>query len=96
MLVTDNGNPNRSDSKTFNVVATDLNVGPLTVTTNGAALGWSAIPGLTYRLQFKNDLSDPQWLDVAGDVLATNTLAVKLDAGSLTNATRFYRIIALP
>jgi hypothetical protein len=96
VLVTDNGNPNRSDSKTFNVISTDLNVGPLALATNGATLAWSALPGLTYRLQYKNDLSDALWLDVPGDVLATNTVALKLDAGSVTNAARFYRIVALP
>ena len=96
VFVTDNGNPNRNDSKTFNVIATDLNVGPMTLTTNGTALSWSALPGLTYRLQYKNDLSDVLWTDVPGDVLATNTLALKLDAGSATNAARFYRIVALP
>ncbi len=96
VLVTDNGTPNRSDSKTFKVIAADLNVGPLTLGTNGATLSWSALPGLTYRLQYKNDLSEALWLDVAGDVLATNALAFKFDAASATNVARFYRIIALP
>src|SRR5262249_46799315 len=33
----------------------------LTFTTNATALAWTAIPGRTYRLQFKNSLSNALW-----------------------------------
>jgi len=96
VIVTDNGSPNRSDSRTFNIIAAELSAGPLTFATNGTALNWSAITGLTYRLQYKNALADPFWLDVPGDIVATNNLASKLDSAATTNNARFYRIIALP
>jgi YVTN family beta-propeller protein len=96
VIVTDSGSPNRSDSRTFNIIAAELNAGPLTSGTNGTTLSWSAIAGLTYRLQYKNTLTDPLWLDIPGDVVATNNLASKLDAGAATNRSRFYRIVALP
>jgi len=32
---------------------------------------WHTIPGRTYRVQYSNDLTAGQWIDVAGDVLAT-------------------------
>jgi YVTN family beta-propeller protein len=96
IIVTDNGKPNRSDSKTFNVVSVDLTVSQLTIGTNGTTLRWTGIAGLFYRLQFKNNLSDPVWLDLPGDVFATNATASKLDSSLSTNVTRFYRIVALP
>jgi len=96
VTVTDNGNPNKSDTKSLAVVATDLNAGPLTVGTEGVALSWSALPGLTYRVQYKIALQDSAWLDLPGDAVATNSIAFKLDATPPTNLSRFYRIIALP
>lgn len=60
-----------------------------------AVIQWKAIPGKTYRLQYKNDLSDPAWMDVPGDVTASNSLAFKNDS-SASPARRFYRILVLP
>jgi YVTN family beta-propeller protein len=96
ITVTDNGKPNRSDSKTFNVISVDLTLSQLSINTNGVTLNWSGMAGLTYRLQYKNKLSDPVWVNIPGDVLATNLTASKLDTSLSTNAARFYRIIALP
>jgi len=97
VVVTDNGNPNKSTATTFAVIIMDLNVGTPTVETNGITLGWNAIPGLTYRLQFKNDLGDPIWTDLpGGDITATNSLTFTFDYGAATNGSRFYRLIALP
>jgi YVTN family beta-propeller protein len=96
VMVIDSGSPSRSDSRTFNIIATELNAGPLILGTNGTTLTWSAITGLTYRLQYKNTLTDPLWLDVPGNITATNNIVSKLDAGAATNKSRFYRIIALP
>jgi hypothetical protein len=94
VIVTDNGNPNRSTTNTLVIIATDLNVNGLSVSTNGALITWSAIPGVTYRVQYKDDLSDPVWIDLPGDVLATTNVAARSDLGSLTNKARFYRVIA--
>jgi len=96
IIATDNGNPNKSDSKTITLIAVDLNVSSLNSTPNGTTLGWSSIPGLTYRLQYKNNLTDAVWTDLPGDVTASGTTVLKTDATSGTNSTRFYRILALP
>ena len=68
----------------------------LTLATNAPVLKWAAVPGRTYRVQFNNDLSQTAWTNVSGDVLATNSNGLKLDATTATNLTRFYRILALP
>jgi hypothetical protein len=96
VVVTDNGNPNRSTSKTFTVTSADLNAGALTFGTNGTTLTWSSLPGLTYHLQFKTALTDPTWLDITGNVTATTNTASILDPSPNTNVARFYRLLALP
>jgi len=74
-----------------------LIIGTPVAATNGITLAWTAIPGLTYRLQFKNDLGDPIWTDLpGGDVTATNSLIFTIDYAAATNGARFYRLIALP
>jgi len=96
VVVTDNGNPPRADSKTFLIIANDLSASTPAFSTNGISLNWNAIPGLTYRVQFKNNLTDADWSDLPGDITASNNVALKLDSAAVTNTTRFYRIIALP
>ena len=67
----------------------------LTVAANGeSVLSWTAAPGTTYRLQYKDDLREANWLD-AGETIATSATA------SVTNTTsgqaqRFYRVQSSP
>jgi DNA-binding beta-propeller fold protein YncE len=96
VVVTDSGNPNKLDSKTFNVIAVDLNANTPIAAADGITISWNAISGLTYRVQFKNDLNEPLWNDLPDDIAATNNSAFKVDAAATTNMIRFYRIIALP
>jgi hypothetical protein len=58
---------------------------------NSILLSWSASAGLTYRVQYKTNLTDAAWQTLAGDVTATNTTAVKLDSSLGTQ--RFYRVL---
>ena len=96
VVATDNGNPPQSAAATFSITVSDLSASAPVISTNGIIINWHAIPGLTYRIQYKNNLNDPTWTDLPGDVQATNNVALKLDALSGTNVSRFYRIIALP
>jgi hypothetical protein len=65
---------------------------------DAATVAWSAQPGLTYRVQFKNSLEPlAPWVDLSGDVLATNHTASKTDANlsSSGQSQRFYRVVLL-
>ena len=62
-----------------------------------ATLIWSAIPGRTYRVQFKDNVAGAMWVDVPGDVVAATTSASKTHTASyytgyFTNH-RFYRVL---
>src|SRR5207244_13108936 len=43
---------------------------------------WSAVPGKTYQLQYRNSLSDSAWTNLPGTVMANGTTAFKLDLRS--------------
>jgi hypothetical protein len=92
--VTDNGSPPLSDARTFTatVVARPTLQGSF-VLTNGATLTWSAIPGATYRVQFKDDLTDTNWTSLVPDVTTNGPTASITDTPSVQQ--RFYRILVV-
>jgi hypothetical protein len=94
--VTDNGLPNLSDAKTFTVnVLVRPVLEAIVMSANSATLTWNAISGTTYRVQFKTNLTDTAWGDLAPDVTATGATASASDPSS-TNDLRFYRILVVP
>jgi hypothetical protein len=93
--VTDNGLPNLSDLKTFTVTVEPWpTLALVNVSTNGATLNWDAISGTTYRVQFKTNLADSAWSNLAPDVFATGATASAFDFK--LNTTIFYRITVVP
>jgi hypothetical protein len=40
----------------------------ISLSNNTATLTWSAIPGLKYRLQHKQNLDEPNWNDIPPDI----------------------------
>jgi hypothetical protein len=65
----------------------------ITVATAGASpkqVIWSAVPGRTYAVQYKDSLEEP-WSTLAGTVRASAFTAAKLDTTAVPN--RFYRIV---
>jgi hypothetical protein len=56
------------------------------------AFGWSSGSGQTYRVQWKNTLTQPGWNDEV-DVLATSTSAGFTNA--ITTTQRFYRVVGV-
>ena len=66
------------------------------VWSNGTvSLSWSAVNGQTYRLQMNTNLATTNWLDVPGDVVASNSLASKADVPAPAGGA-FYRIQVVP
>ncbi len=57
-------------------------------------LVWEAIPGRSYRVQYRTDLAGTNWTDLPGDVVANSSTAVKTDA--VAARQRFYRVLLLP
>ena len=64
------------------------------VSGGGLTLAWSAIPGRTYRVQFKTDMASTNWSDIPPDVTAVTNTASETDP--LLTVQHFYRVILLP
>jgi Tol biopolymer transport system component len=59
---------------------------------DGVTVIWSATPGRTYEVQFK-DTVDAPWAALEGDVEATGATAAKLDSSAAASLQRFYRAV---
>jgi hypothetical protein len=84
-----------SATNSFTVIVTASNaafkITSITITNGVAVITWNSVANNYYRLQYKNNLLDANWTDLAPDILAT---------GSVTSTTnvlggaprRFYRV----
>src|ERR1019366_4902018 len=68
-------------------------IDPLTITvTNGmVTVSWTATPGVTYALQYKSNLLDSVWTDIAGYVTASGGTASQEDLLGF-GQQHFYRV----
>jgi hypothetical protein len=56
------------------------------------ALSWLAAPGRTYQVQYKNNLTDPVWLNAPGNIEVTGSLGYL--TVPLTQPGGYYRVLA--
>jgi hypothetical protein len=63
--------------------------------TSNSIITWTAVKDVTYRLQYRTNFLDGQWVDVAPDVTATNAVAQAPDDAEGA-PRRFYRIQIVP
>jgi hypothetical protein len=55
---------------------------------------WGTTAGRTYRLEYKNDLADPNWIALGGPAFSVSTsLIFNDDFGA--SPQRFYRLVLL-
>jgi hypothetical protein len=72
-----------------------LSITPATGRPNGTVtLAWSATPGQVFQVQYKTNLSQPDWVNLA-TVTATSSTATVSDSLN-SSAQRFYRTVWLP
>jgi hypothetical protein len=94
--VTQTSAPGLSDAKSFAViVAAPPVLQPFRLVNSIAQLAWNAIPGQSYRLQYKPTLAATNWADLPPDITATASTAVATDTVG-SDPQRFYRILVLP
>lgn len=58
-------------------------------------INWPLAPGKSYRVQFKNNMSDPNWTDVTGTMTLVGSQGRIADLAPSTGQ-RFYRIVLEP
>ncbi len=59
----------------------------------GPWITWPFVPDNNYRVQFKNDLSDPEWQDMPGSFTTLGLKALQQDLAP-NAARRFYRVVS--
>jgi hypothetical protein len=59
----------------------------------GVTLTWSAEPGRTYRVLYKDDLNAADWTSLPGDVVATGGVASRTDSSG--GGQRFYQVLLI-
>ena len=96
--VTDNGSPALSDVQCFAVAVTlpRPDIQSFIVSGAEALLTWQSVSSKVYRVQCKTNLADASWVDVAGDVTATSSVASKSIPVDAPVTRRFYRVELFP
>jgi hypothetical protein len=95
-IVTDKGAPALSDQKDVNLlVASQPVIESITSSGGMVTIRWSALAGLSYRVQFKTNLGQASWTDLQGDVIANGPTATKTDS-TTASGQRFYKLAVLP
>jgi Tol biopolymer transport system component len=59
----------------------------------GFRVSWKAVPGKSYRLQFKNNLDEPSWQNAVGSITTMGVNASFQDS-SPSGLQRFYRVVS--
>jgi VCBS repeat-containing protein len=72
-----------------------LQIQSITLDNNTATVTWSAAVGRTYRMQYKDALTNGNWTDVVPGIVATNSIATATNGVAAVNR-RFYRVALLP
>ena len=60
--------------------------------TGQVTITWQSAPGRSYRVQYKDDLSQTNWNDLSGGVMVNGSSAACQDAMAGTRNLRFYRV----
>jgi hypothetical protein len=69
-----------------------MQITPVVASTN-VTLTWPSVPGKSYSVQFKNQLTDPVWSNFGGNVFVSGTQVSFVVPGNLLS--RYYRVVAV-
>ncbi len=67
-----------------------INLTSLTITNGNFSFSWSAVSNSTYRVQWKQQLTNPAWIDLTNITPLINSASF---TEKLTPTQRFYRVI---
>ena len=95
--VTDNGTPPLSDAKTVALVvaAPPRFTAVSRPSTGQIQISFPTLPGQTYQVQFKDQLTDPAWTPLGAPVAGNGTTVTQFDDPS-SHPQRFYQLHARP
>lgn len=96
VMVADNGTPSLSATQSFAVITAPVPVpGGYVVSGNQFAFSWSSVVGQRFQMEFKDDLNDPGWSPIGGELLG-NGATLSFTNSISTSPQRFFRLRVLP
>ena len=94
VVVSDNNTPSLKATNTFSMIVMPAPAIETVLSTNGqTTLSWTAIPGTTYRIQYKDDLNAGDWTDLVPDITANTAIGTAIDIEAAEQ--RFYRVFVV-
>jgi hypothetical protein len=90
-LVSDGSKSSILVTITITVVGAPLSISRPSMPGAGVRLTWPATVGETYRILYKNNLSDPVWMTASPDLFASASILFWVDT-TAPQASRFYRL----
>jgi hypothetical protein len=96
VVVADNGTPSLTATQSFTVVTAPLPaLGSYAYSGNQFTFSWATYPGQRFQVEFKDDLNEPAWFPIGGEIIGTGGTL------SFTNVLdeepqRFFRLRVLP
>jgi len=81
------GSPNDA---TFTMAGNAVPIKSIKATRTYVTITWTSAPGKTYRVAYRNSLSDATWTDLSGSLTATSTTTTWIDDTANRNTQRYY------
>ena len=75
--------------------ASTLRVTAITVDGSGAHVTFTSVAGKTYRLEYKDAITDPTWLLAVNNIAGQSGTTTVLDSGAIGQSRKFYRVLAV-
>ena len=81
------GSPNNA---TFTMAGNAVPIKSIKATRTYVTITWTSAPGKTYRVAYRNSLSDATWTDLSGSLTATSTTTTWIDDTANRSTQRYY------
>ena len=75
--------------------ASTLRVTAINVNGAGAHVTFTSVSGKTYRLEYKDTITDPTWLLAVNNIAGQSGTTTVLDSGAVGQLHKFYRVLAV-
>ncbi len=64
--------------------------------TGEVSLTWASVAGVTYRMDYRNDLTVDTWSDIGSNIVASSGTTTHVHAGGTPDSNWFYRVRSVP
>ncbi len=73
-----------------------MHVGSVAISGAGLVVSFPSVSGITYRVEYKNDLTVTGWSLLADQIIGTGSVIQLTDPAAAALPTRYYRVDVLP